>query len=124
MKHIIIAAALLISTGAAAHELTPTYPKLIPSFVDGVLVAKMKMWNRRKDAEYYEIDVYDEEWNPISFASVDKIFRMQYLEKKNIEIFIRESDKDRVEFICTTSKQLKQDVKSTGVKSRICSRVK
>ena len=32
----IIAAAVLVSTSAAAHELTPTYPELRPAFVENV----------------------------------------------------------------------------------------
>lgn len=105
-----------------AHELTPTYPELKPSFIEGVYVAKMKMWNRREDAEYYEINVYDEKWNSIPFAAVDRIFKISYLEHVNFEVYVKKSDKDKVEFICTTSKQLKDDVKSTGIKSMICSR--
>ena len=114
----------MLVSPAYAHEMTPTYPELKPSFMDGIYVTEMKMWNRRADAEYYEINVYDEEWNRVPFAAVDKIFRISYLEHLDFEVYIRERDKDKVEFICTTSKQLKEDVESTGVKSMICSRIK
>lgn len=124
MRHIIIAVALLITTSATAHELTPTYPKLSQSFVDGVVATKMKLWNRRQDVSYYEIGVYDEEWNNLPFASSSRIMRIDYLASKNFEVYIKKKDAKKVEYICTTSKQLKEDVKSTGVKSRICSRVK
>jgi hypothetical protein len=121
---LVILILFLLASPVKAHELTPTYPELKPSFVEGVYVAKMKMWNRREDAEYYEINVYDEEWNAVPFAAVDKIFQISYLQHLDFEVYIRESDKDKVEFICTTSKQLKEDVESTGIKSMICSRVK
>ena len=84
----------------------------------------MKMWNRRNDAKYYEINVYDEEWNDIPFASTEKILKIDYLEHKKFHIYLRDEDTAMVTYICTTSKQLKQDVQSTGIKSRICSRVK
>lgn len=116
--------AVALCTSATAHELTPTYPELKPSYVDNVLVTKMKLWNRRNDVEYYELSVLDENMNPLPFASTDKIVQVGYLEHKSIDVYIRESDKDKAEFICTTSKQLKEDVKSTGIKSMICSRIK
>ena len=118
------AALISISGNAAAHELTPTYPEIRPSYINGVSVTTMKMWNRRSDAEYYEINVFDEKWNPVSFATSNRVIQLNYLEHKSFEIYFRDEDKDRVSYICTTSKQLKRDVLSTGVKSKICSRIK
>ena len=124
MKYYVIAAALFLTSGAAAHELTPTYPEFTPTFLDNVSVTKMKLWNRREDVSYYELSVYDEDWNPIPFAAVDRLIKIDYLETKSFEIYIRNSDLKKLEFICTTSKLLKNDVESTGITSRICSRVK
>lgn len=124
MKNIIIAVALLFSGSATAHELTPTYPQLKQSYLDGILVANMKIWNRRNDVEYYEVSVLDKYMKRVPFATSSKIFKVEYLGHKNIDVYIRKKDKDRVEFICTTSKQLKEDVQSTGIMSMICSRVK
>lgn len=119
------AAALISFSGnAAAHELTPTYPEIRPSYINGVSVTTMKMWNRRSDASYYEISVFDEEWNELGFATSNRIMKMEYLEHRTFEIYFRDEDKDKVSYICTTSKQLKDDVLSTGVKSRICSRIR
>ena len=114
----------LIASSAIAHELTPTYPELRPSYMDEVSVTTMKMWNRRNDAQYYEIGVFDKEWNPVPFASPFRLLQLDYLEHKSFEVYIRDKDATRVEYICTTSKQLKSDVQSTGVKSKICSRMK
>ena len=123
-KYGFAAALVLFANSAAAHELTPTYPEIEPAYVDGVSVIKMKMWNRRSDASYYEVDVYDDEWKSVPFATPEKIIKLGYLEHKSFELYIRDADCDKVSYICTTSKQLKQDVQSTGIKSRICSRVK
>lgn len=118
------AALLAFNQSAAAHELTPTYPELRPSYINGVSVTTMKMWNRRSDAQYYEINVFDEDWNPILFATSERVMQLNYLQSKSFDVYFRNEDSDKVSYICTTSKQLKQDVQSTGVKSKICSRVK
>lgn len=114
----------LINTNATAHELTPTYPEMSPSYIEDVSVTQMKMWNRREDVSYYEIGVFDEEWKPVAFAAENKILRLGYLGRTTFDLYVRDSDLDRIKYICTTSKQLKQDVQSTGIKSRICSKVK
>lgn len=124
MKILNIIAIALFANSAIAHELTPTYPKILPSYITGISVIKMKLWNRRNDANFYEIDVFDSEWNKISFASTDKIFQLDYLEQKNFDIYIKDSDKNKISFVCTSSKQLKRDVLSTGIKTRICSKIK
>jgi hypothetical protein len=124
MKYGFAAALILFANSAAAHELTPTYPEIEPSYVEGVSVIKMKMWNRRSDASYYEINVYDDKWKSVPFAAPEKVIKLGYLEHKSFELYVRDDDITRVTYICTTSKQLKQDVQSTGIKSRICSRVK
>ena len=73
-------AAVLLTSSAAAHELTPTYPEFKPHIVDGVYYAKLHMWNRREDVKYYEISVHDIEWNKIPFHSNKKIMKLEHLE--------------------------------------------
>ena len=124
MRNLITAAALLIASNAAAHELTPTYPKFEMSYINNVYVTTLKMWNRREDVSYYQIGVFDEEWNPVPYAASERLIKMEYLGQKSFDIYIHKKDLTKVEFICTTSKLLKQDVESTGVTSRVCSRIK
>lgn len=124
MKFLVSFIFVLFSTTVTAHELTPTYPQLRPAYVDGVLVTTLKIWNRRTDVEYYEIGVYDKYWKELPFAAGDKIMKLTYLEKKQFEVYIKSEHKERAEYICTTSKLMRDDVLSTGVKSRICSRIK
>lgn len=119
----LVTAALLLSTSAAAHEMTPTYFKFEPSYVDGVYVTTIGLWNRRNDVEYYEISVLDQMWKRIPFATRDRIIKIPHLSKEKIDIYIKQNDVENVEFICTSSKQLKSDVKSTGIRSMICSRI-
>ena len=114
----------LTSAQALGHEMTPTYPEMRPSYVDGLYSVNMKLFNRRNDVTYYDISVFDEEWNNIPFASKERLIKINYLEKKDFEIYIRESDHSEVEYICTTSKLLKGDVSAAAVNSRICSKIK
>lgn len=122
-------AALMLSTSAidassaAAHEMTPTYFKFEPSYVDGVYVTTINLWNRRNDVEYYEISVLDQMWSKIPFASRDRIIKIPHLSREKIDIYIKQDDVENVQFICTASKQLKSDVQSTGIRSMICSRI-
>mgnify|MGYP000943690268 CR=1 FL=1 len=122
MKYFIIA--LLCASAVHTHEFTPTYPKFDSSYVDNVVTTKMKLFNRRKEISYYEIGVFDDEWNPITFATENRIVNIEYLGTKSIDIYIKNSDLSRIRYICSVSKIIKGTVKSSGVKSKICSRVK
>ena len=115
---------ILTSVQSLAHEMTPTYPELRPSYVDGLYSTKMKLFNRRDDVIYYEIDVFDSNWKQIPFASQNKLIKIGYLERTEFELFIRGDDFKRVEYICTTSKLLKSDTGKAAVMSRICSKIK
>lgn len=109
---------------AFAHQFTPTYPRLDPSYLDGVLVTRMELFNSRNDVEYYELSVYDAEWNSVPFATEDKIVNIEYLRRKTIEIYIRENDKNRAVYICSKSKIIPSNGQIAVVSSRICSKIK
>jgi len=124
MKKIILSVVgILFSTTAYPHEWTPTYPKFEPSFLDDIVVTTMTLFNKRKDIEYYEISVYDEDWNTMPFASTMKLINVPYLGQETVDIYIREADCERIEYICTTSKRILEDTQSSGIDSRICSKV-
>ena len=114
-------AAALFAGSAAAHEWTPTYPKLKTSFMENILVTDMTLFNHRDDIEYYEIQAFDDEWKPVSFASTSKLIEAKHLEKKKVQIYFRTNT--NVVYICTVSKALKGSVESSGIKSRICSKI-
>lgn len=117
---------LLLVTGGLtqAHQFTPTYPKLEPAYVDGVLVTKMELFNKRREVEYYEVGVFTKDWEPITFASEDRIIRVRYLETKKLNIYIKVEDAAKVTYICTESRLRKEDVRDTVISSKICSKVK
>ena len=60
---------VLVASNSLAHDMTPTYPELKPSYMEGLLVADFELFNKRNDVRYYEIGVFDEDWNPIPFVS-------------------------------------------------------
>lgn len=106
------------------HEFTPAYPKLESTYIDGVLVAKMELFNYRKDVTFYELSVFDAQWNAIPFATTSKIIEVQHLQRKYIEIFIRNKDKDKAVYICSKSKLNPTGEQITMISSRICSKIK
>jgi hypothetical protein len=107
-----------------SHQLTPTYPELQQSHINGVYQTTMTLFNRRDDIEYYQVNVYDQEWNPVAFAVGQRIIRLGYLERTNFTLYIRDEDKNKVKYICTKSKIVKDDLQSAVVASRICSKIK
>ena len=124
MKYLCLFVLLILSTTLNAHQFTPTYPVLQPSHVDGVMVARMTLFNRREDVQFYDVSVFDSEWNSIPFATENQPVKINYLETKPINVYIRESDVKRVTYICTQSKLVKQSTTGSLVSSKICSKVK
>ena len=120
-----IIALLLSATIASAHEMVPTYPAWWNATeANGLLKTNMSIWNRRKDVTYYEIEVFDRNFKPMQFATQEKVIKINYLQRKNFSIFIKAEDRDNVTYICTRSRLLKDNVQTSGVSSRICSKVK
>lgn len=124
MSKIVALITLLLSGLASAHQFTPAYPRLTPHYFDGVLQTEMKLFNRRPEVEYYELSVYDENWNKVPFASESRVINIKHLETKNISIFIREKDAQRATYVCTRSLLKREDKTATGVSTRICSKLK
>lgn len=114
----------LLNTFALAHQFTPTYPKFTSSFVDGVVGTKMELFNKRRDVEYYELDVYDVNWKPVPFATETKLVYIKYLETKNIPIYVKAEDIKTVVYICSESRLQRRLTTETLISSKICSKVK
>jgi len=111
------------ATVVSAHEMTPAYPVLKPTYVTGVVKAEMSLFNSREDVEYYQIDLFDLNWTNIPFSSKYRIIKVGYKERKDFIVYIRELDLDEATYICTTSKVKKNTQSRTLIVSRICSRI-
>ena len=107
---------------ASAHELTPTYPKLEQSYIPNVLQTKVKIWNARVDVEYYKIEVTDEDWNDVPFITNEKVFRLNYLGRRDINIFLPSDTSAR--YICTRSMLEKGNASKSIISSKVCSKIK
>ena len=84
---------ILLSGQVSAHQWTPTYPRFEPSYVDGIWRARMTLYNARRDISYFEISVFDDDWEKVPFAVTDEIVKVPYLSRKRIDIHIREQDR-------------------------------
>lgn len=122
MRFALFLLAFLSAHKAVSHEMLPSHPVLRVSYVGGVLQTQMHLFNKRQDVEYYEIGVFDEEWNPVPFVTGYRIIRLEYLEQVKFDVYILKDDADRAEFVCSRSKLRGDDTKGAMVASRICSR--
>ena len=114
----------LLALPIQAHQFTPSYPELEQSFVPGVKYTKLKLYNKRKEIEFYEISVFDMDWNTVPFAITERVLRVPYLQTKEIEVYLKEKDSNKSLYICSKSKLLKGQGSVPAVASRICSKVK
>lgn len=120
-------AAILASTAVSeplAHEMLPTYPQLMPSYVDDVVHVKMRMFNKRQDVEWYEIGVFDAEWKPVPFVTGYRILKVEYLSHVNFDVYVRRGDAERAHYVCSRSKLRRNDYEGAVIASRICSKFK
>lgn len=114
----------LLAYSAAAHEMTPTYPKLYPSHIDGIYKTTVEVFNRRQDVKYYELGVFDKDFNPVPFTTIYRVVKVAYLSHVNIDVYIREQDVNKSVYVCSQSKLRKDSKVRTAVSSRICSKFK
>lgn len=124
MRYLLILLFALFTTNAHAHEMVPTYPKLVPSYMgENLVMTTMTMFNKRPEVEYYEFSVFTEDWKPIPFVSKYKIWKIPYLSTVTVEIYMRKESAMNASYICSRSKLRKEDLTRTAVSSRICSKI-
>jgi hypothetical protein len=114
----------LLSSIVAAHDMTPTYPKWKMSFIPSAKMTSMEVFNKRSDVQWYQIGVFDEDWQPIPFVTRYKILRVKYLSRVKFDVYVNDNDSKRAEYICSTSKLRGNDDFKPIVESKICSRFK
>jgi hypothetical protein len=114
----------LLSSIVAAHDMTPTYPKWKMSFIPSAKMTSMEVFNKRSDVQWYQIGVFDKNWQPIPFVTRYKILRVKYLSRVKFDVYVNDNDSKRAEYICSTSKLRGNDDFKPIVESKICSRFK
>lgn len=115
---------VLLSSIVAAHDMTPTYPKWKMSFIPSAKMTSMEVFNKRSDVQWYQIGVFDKDWQPIPFVTRYKILRVKYLSRVKFDVYVNDNDSKRAEYICSTSKLRGNDDFKPIVESKICSRFK
>ena len=115
---------LLLCGSVAAHDMTPTYPKWKMSFIPSANMTTMQIFNKRADVEWYQIGVFDKEWNSIPFVTRYKILNIKHLQRVKFDVYVNKKNSELVEYICSTSKLRGNNNFKPIVESRICSRFK
>jgi len=115
---------LLLCGSVAAHDMTPTYPKWKMSFIPSARMTTMQVFNKRADVQWYQIGVFDKDWNQLPFVTRYKILRVKYLSRVKFDVYINSEYSDEAEYICSTSKLRGNDDFKPIVESKICSRFK
>ena len=115
---------LLLCGSVAAHDMTPTYPKWKMSFIPSAKMTTMQVFNKRNDVEWYQIGVFDKDWQPIPFVTRYKILNIKYLQRVKFDVYVNEENAKVAEYICSTSKLRGNDDFKPIVESKICSRFK
>lgn len=115
---------LLLCGNVVAHEMTPTYPKWKMSEIEGIKKTTMEMFNKRADVQWYQIGIFDKEWESIPFVTRYKILNIDYLSHVKFDVYINESNSKKAEYICSTSKLRGNNSSKPIVESKICSRFK
>jgi hypothetical protein len=115
---------LLLCGSVVAHDMTPTYPKWKMSFIPSSNMTTMQIFNKRADVEWYQIGVFDKEWNSIPFVTRYKILNIKHLQRVKFDVYVNKTNADLAEYICSTSKLRGNDDFKPIVESKICSRFK
>ena len=115
---------VLLSSSVVAHDMTPTYPEWKMSFIPSAKMTTMQIFNKRADVKWYQIGVFDKEWNSIPFVTRYKILNIKHLQRVKFDVYVNKTNADLAEYICSTSKLRGNDDFKPIVESRICSRFK
>ena len=113
---------LLLIGSANAHQMSPTYPQWSQSYLDGLSVTRVRVFNKRKDVKYYEIGVFDKDMKPIPFVSQYDLRGINYNSYAMFDVYVNNNYIKDAVYVCSTS--MLTDVKSSGVASKICSKFK
>lgn len=124
MKAIYATLAFAMASLAQAHEMLPTYPRFAPSYVEDVMQVQMRMFNKRRDVEWYEVAVFDADWKPVPFVTGYRILKVEYLSHVTFDVYINKQDANKATYICSQSKLRRQKEDGTIIASRICSKFK
>ena len=114
---------MLSASQSSAHEMTPAYPQMKPTSVDGVVKFEMSLFNARDDVDWFMIGAFDKDFNPRRFATESSVVHVKHNERANINVYFRKQDVGETVYICTQSKLRGEAADIAMVASTICSRI-
>jgi len=114
----------LLSSSVVAHDMTPTYPKWKMAFIPTAKMTSLQIFNKRNDIEWYEIKVFDKEWNALPFFTRHKILNVKYLSRVKFDLYMSNGYAEYAKYVCSTSKLRGKNSFEPIVESRICSKFK
>ena len=94
------------------------------SFIPTAKMTTMQIFNKRADVQWYQIDIFDSEWQPVPFVTRYKIVNVKHLKRVRFDVYISDNNLKEAEYICSTSKLRGNDNFKPIVESKICSRFK
>ena len=113
----------LLGSGVSAHEQTPAYPKMKYSTVKNVVKFELSIFNQRERVKYYRIALFDKNFVGLPFSTQHRIIKVDYQTRKNFAVYVRKSDLDEAQYICTISKTMKERGSKPFVRSMVCSKI-
>lgn len=121
LKALVIAT--LLGSGVSAHEQTPAYLKMKYSAVKNVVKFELSIFNQRERVKYYKIALFDKNFVGLPFSTRHRIIKVDYQTRKNFDVYVRKSDLDEAQYICTISKTMKERGSKPFVRSMVCSKI-
>jgi hypothetical protein len=115
--------ATLLGSGVSAHEQTPAYLKMKYSTVKNVVKFELSIFNQRERVKYYRIALFDKNFVGLPFSTRHRIIKVDYQTRKNFDVYVRKSDLDEAQYICTISKTMKERGSKPFVRSMVCSKI-
>ena len=92
--------------------------------MQGIFKAKMELFNKRSDVNWYEIGVFTEDWKPVQFVSQYKMVRMDHLSKIKFDVYINAIDVPVARYICSETRLRENSNNKPMISSKICSKFK
>lgn len=120
IKAIAVTAAI-ISGCASAHSLSPPEQDIQPFLATKKIAIGLHAGNARTDVEKFRVYVFDEDRNPVKFASLDRLFLLRPGSIKDIVIYVQNNKQmPRTLEICTQSIEDNPLANRMSVTSRVC----
>ena len=122
IKLSLIFAAIWFTNPVVAHQMVPShvYPEWYGDTVERV---SLTITNMRDDVRFYKVGVYDDTFNPVVFATSEKLIELKHLERRRFEVYLRKGSSPKPRYVCTESKLIGNSSARTMVASRVCSKI-